>query len=55
MFLSAQKYLKKGNEIAVEGKIKNRTYDDKEGIKKYITEIVVNEILLLKSNDKKDK
>ena len=49
----AQKYLKKGNEVAVEGKLKSRTYDDKNGVKRYITEIIINEILLLKSNDKK--
>jgi len=41
----AEKYLEKGNEVAVEGKISNRSYSDKEGQKKYITEIVVNEII----------
>jgi single-strand DNA-binding protein len=41
------KYTDKGSEIAVEGKISNRSYDDKEGIKRYFSEIVVNEILLL--------
>lgn len=43
----AEQYLHKGHEVAVEGKISNRNYTDKEGIKKYITEIVVNEIRLL--------
>ncbi len=42
-------YAKKGNEIAVEGKINYRSYENKEGEKKYITEIVVSEILLLNS------
>jgi single-strand DNA-binding protein len=42
-----EKYLSKGNEVAVEGKLTTRTYEDKEGIKKYITEIVVNELLML--------
>jgi single-strand DNA-binding protein len=37
--------LEKGQEVAVEGKILNRSYTDKEGQKKYITEISVNEIL----------
>lgn len=43
------KYLDKGKEIALEGKLVNRSYDDKNGVKRYITEIQVNEILLLGS------
>jgi len=43
----AEKYLQKGSEIALEGKLINRSYNDAEGIKKYITEIQVNELLLL--------
>lgn len=39
----------KGQEIAVEGKIVNRSYEDKEGITRYISEIRVEEILLLGS------
>ena len=42
-----EKYLSKGNEVAVEGKLTSRSYEDKEGVKKYITEIVVNELLML--------
>ena len=42
-----EKYLTKGSEVAVEGKLTSRSYEDKEGIKKYITEIVVNELLML--------
>ncbi len=42
-----EKYVSKGSEIAVEGKLVTRSYEDKEGIKKYITEIVVNELLML--------
>ncbi|MBW7674698.1 single-stranded DNA-binding protein [Chryseobacterium chendengshani] len=42
-----QKYVPKGKEIAVEGKITYRSYDDKDGVKRYITEIRVEEILLL--------
>ncbi len=41
------KYLQKGNEIAIEGKLVSRSYDDKNGNKKYVTEIVVNELLML--------
>ena len=39
-------YLKKGSEIALEGKLVNRSYE-KEGEKKYITEIVMNELLMI--------
>ena len=42
-----EKYLQKGNEVAVEGKLTNRSYDDKDGNKRNITEIVVNELLML--------
>ena len=42
-----QKYVEKGKEIAVEGKLTYRTYDDKDGQKRYITEIRVEELLLL--------
>lgn len=49
------KYTDKGSEIAIEGKISNRDYTDKEGVKRYITEIVVNEILLLGNSEKKEK
>ncbi|WP_339880935.1 single-stranded DNA-binding protein [Polaribacter vadi] len=40
-------YVKKGQEIAVEGKLTNRSYDTKEGEKRYVTEILVNELLLM--------
>jgi single-strand DNA-binding protein len=42
-----EKYLSKGSEVALEGKLIYRNYNDKEGNKKYITEIQVNELLLL--------
>jgi single-strand DNA-binding protein len=43
----AGQYLKKGHEVAIEGKLVHRNYDDKDGNTHYITEIVVNEIVLL--------
>lgn len=43
----AEKYLDKGKEVAIEGKLINRSYTDKEGNKKYITEVQVNELLML--------
>ncbi len=42
-----EKYVEKGKEISVEGKIVYRTYDDKEGVKRYSTEIRVQELVLL--------
>jgi single-strand DNA-binding protein len=50
-----EKYLEKGNEVAVEGKLLNRSYTDKEGHKKYISEISVNEIMKVGSPRKKDQ
>jgi single-strand DNA-binding protein len=42
-----EKYLNKGSEIAIEGKLIHRHYSDKEGIKKYVSEVQVNEVLML--------
>ena len=42
-----EKYVAKGKEIAIEGKLTHRSYDDKNGEKRYVTDIVVNEVLLL--------
>ena len=42
-----EKYVTKGKEVAIEGKLTSRSYDDKEGNKRYITEIVCNELLML--------
>lgn len=42
-----ENYITKGKEIAVEGKLTNRTYETKEGEKRYITEILCNELLML--------
>ncbi len=43
----AEQYLVKGKEIAIEGKLTNRSYESKEGEKRYVTEVVVNELLML--------
>ncbi|XCF07086.1 single-stranded DNA-binding protein [Tamlana crocina] len=42
-----EKYVSKGKEVAIEGKLTSRSYDDKEGNKRYITEIVCNELLMI--------
>ena len=43
------KYQKKGNQIAVEGRIQTRNYDDKDGKKAYVTEILASNISFLDS------
>jgi len=43
----AEKYVKKGSQIYIEGRIKSRSYEDKDGVKKYITEIVGDNMTLL--------
>lgn len=49
----AEQFLFKGSEVAIEGKLINRNYTDKDGIKRYVTEVQVNEVLML--GDKKPK
>jgi single-strand DNA-binding protein len=46
---TAEKYIQKGVEVAIEGKLTNRSWDDKEGQKHYITEVVVNQLLVVGS------
>ena len=47
----AEKYLDKGSEVVIDGKLMNNTYTDKDGVKRYNTEIQVNELLLLGSKN----
>lgn len=42
-----EKYLEKGKEVMIEGKLTSRSFDDKEGNKRYITEVICNELLML--------
>jgi single-strand DNA-binding protein len=42
-----EKYVKKGSPLYIEGKIRTRSYDDKDGIKRYVTEIYADNIELL--------
>lgn len=44
-----ESYVTKGKEVALEGKLTHRTYEDKEGIKRNYTEIIANDVLLLGS------
>jgi single-strand DNA-binding protein len=43
----AEKFLSKGTEVAIEGKLVNNNYMDKDGNKKYSTDVHVNELLLM--------
>lgn len=45
------KYLHKGKQVYIEGRIQNRSYDDKDGNKKYITEIVADQMQMLGKGD----
>ena len=45
----AEKYIHKGDQVAIEGKVQTRSWDDKDGNKKYITEVVANNIELIGS------
>ncbi|RTY96010.1 single-stranded DNA-binding protein [Flavobacterium sp. GT3R68] len=42
-----ESYVTKGKEIAIEGKLTHRSYEDKNGEKRYVTDVVVNEVLML--------
>lgn len=42
-----EKYVKKGTQLYIEGKIRTRSYDDKDGNKRYITEIIADNMQLL--------
>jgi len=42
-----EKFVTKGKEIAIEGKLTHRSYDDKDGNKRYVTEVLVSELLMI--------
>jgi single-strand DNA-binding protein len=44
--VSAQ-YLKKGQKVYIEGSLRNRNYDDKNGVKRYVTEIIADNLIML--------
>ena len=48
----AEKFLKKGKEVALSGRLSHRSYEDKDGNTRYMTEVVVNEIVLLNNGQK---
>ena len=42
-----ERFVTKGSHVAVEGKLTHRSYDDKDGNKRYITEVIANELVFL--------
>ncbi len=46
-------YMKKGSLVLVEGQVKTRSYNDKNGVKRYVTEIVAETVRMLGSNRQK--
>ena len=42
-----EQYVNKGQELAIEGKLSSRSYETKTGEKRYVTEVVANEILMI--------
>lgn len=44
-------YLKKGKQVYIEGKLQTRSWEDKDGVKKYTTEIVANQMQMLSRRD----
>ena len=43
-----ENYVPKGKEVGIEGKLTSRSYEDKDGVKRYVTEVICNELLLMK-------
>lgn len=46
-----EKYVRKGQEIALEGKLTSNSWDDKDGNKRYTVEVVLNELVLLQKTN----
>ncbi|MBM4268748.1 MAG: single-stranded DNA-binding protein [Deltaproteobacteria bacterium] len=51
---TCSKYLQKGREVFIEGEIRTRNYEDKEGVKRYVTEIVARDVRFLGGRGERD-
>ena len=49
------RYLKKGSKVAIVGSLQNRSYEDKEGVKRNVTDIVANEVEFLSTRSSGDE
>lgn len=47
----AEQYVKKGSQLYIEGKMKTRSYDDQQGVKRYVVEVYADQLQLLGSKD----
>ncbi|QHS57798.1 single-stranded DNA-binding protein [Mucilaginibacter sp. 14171R-50] len=47
----AESFLKKGDSVLVKGKLASRSYSDKDGVKRYVTEVVVNEFIKISNKE----
>lgn len=45
-----EKYLKKGSQVYIDGHLETRTWDDEKGVKRYLTEVIVEQLVMLGSN-----
>ena len=52
---SAEKYLDKGSKVFLQGRMATRSWEDKEGVKRYLTEVVVSNIIFLDSKGQGQK
>ncbi len=50
---TVSQWLDKGKQVAIEGKLTYRSYEDKQGVKRYITEVVASDILMLGAKEEK--
>ena len=48
-------YLKKGSLVYIEGKVQTRDYEDKDGVKRYVTEVIAREMKMLDSKGEAEK
>ncbi|MBK9631117.1 MAG: single-stranded DNA-binding protein [Saprospiraceae bacterium] len=46
-----ERNLSKGNQVLIKGSLSSRNYEDKQGVKKYITEVVVSEVLKMQKDE----
>ena len=51
----AEQYLQKGMQIAIKGKLTHRAYEDKEGVKRFISEIITYDFMMLSTIEKTEK
>lgn len=51
----AEQYLQKGMQVAIEGRLIYRSYEDKQGVKRYITEVIASDLMMLSKKEEAEK